>query len=160
MVSPPVVTFLKVIDGVAVDSARATVIWANAQPDTWIEASGGARKGWLWDGSAWSAPTPPTDAEKAAPLKLRRAAFFVALDAALGLTTSDPLIEDHVAAAIAASQTLSDADKRLALTLMSGATEFLRQDPDAPGLLDAVGAELGLASAAIDTLFLQTAGVS
>lgn len=108
-----------------------------------------------WSDGAWAAPS---EAATAASLALRRATFFMALDVALGLTPADPLIEDHIAAIIAASTNLSDAQKRSALTLMSAATVFLRADPDAPGLLDAVGAELGLTSAAIDALFIQADG--
>ncbi|MCI4664213.1 MAG: hypothetical protein MRY74_05785 [Neomegalonema sp.] len=152
--------YLKVVDGVARNAAEVDdPNWAAAQPETWILASGGAGRGWSWDGSSWSAPVQ-SDAELAATLSLRAPAFFQALDEALGLTTSDPLAPDYVAAQISASSTLTATEKRQALTLLASATEFLRADPNAPGLLDAVGAELGLTSAQIDAMFLSAGGAA
>ena len=55
----------------------------------------------------------PSAAETAATIRLRRAAFFLALDAALGLGPLDPLPEEHLVAVIAASS-LPDATKRQA----------------------------------------------
>lgn len=96
----------------------------------------------------------PTTPEIAAKLSLRRAAFFLALDSALGLTSSDALVHDYVKAQIEATAALTAEQKRAALTLLLNATTFYRADPDQPGLLDAVGAILGLSSSQIDDLFI------
>jgi hypothetical protein len=45
----------------------------------------------------------------------------------------------------------------VARTLARTATVFHRNDPDRPGLLDRIGALLGLAPEAIDSLFLEAA---
>ena len=93
----------------------------------------------------------------AAEITLSRAEFFLALDGALALGASDPLIEDHVKATISASLALDDATKRKALILVGAATEFPRNDPRNPGLIDAIGALFGFASAAIDGIFVGAA---
>ena len=98
-----------------------------------------------------------TDVERAANIALPRAVFFLALDQALGLTAADPVVDQFVANAVSASTTLDEATKRTALTLLRGAVTFLRVDPDAPGLLDALGAELGMTPAQIDALFISAA---
>lgn len=102
-------------------------------------------------------PAPPSDAERAASIRLRRAEFFIALDSVLGLGPLDPLPEDHLAAAIAGSA-LDDATKRQAIILVRTAGEFWRADPDAPGLMDLIGTTiLGLTAGQIDAMFIASA---
>lgn len=159
MVELPKKTFLQVENGVAVNAAVGTDLWAASALGVWVEATDGATIGWSWDGAAWSAPSvsEPTDAERAALIKLSRTDFLMALETALSLTAADPLVDDYVAAQIDASA-LSAANKRLAKTLLMNAVEFWRVDPDRPQMLDTVGAAaLGLTSAEIDQLFLGAA---
>lgn len=109
--------------------------------------------------------TPPalTPAEQAATLCLPASVFWIALQMRLVdtavLTPSDD-VQAHVLAAIDAGVSagaLAALEAMTARTLVRTAVAFHRKDPDRPGLLDRIGALLGLAPEAIDSLFIEAA---
>lgn len=147
----------KIENGLVTNAAVADGAWAAAAPGTWVALPTGVGIGWRYDDASFTAPGA---SERAATIVLTRAAFFQALEAALDLSTADLLPEDHLIAAINAASALSAAQKRQAIMLTRYAREFHRNDPDAPGLMDAVaGAALGLTSADVDQMFLAGAEV-
>ena len=75
------------------------------------------------------------------------------------LTPSDD-VQAHVLSAIdagEAAEALTPIEAMAARILVRTAVTFHRVDPDRPGLLDGVAALLGLSSATIDMLFVETA---
>lgn len=103
-------------------------------------------------------PDPMTDAERAALIALDRTDFLFALAQAVSQPFST--IVSYVSGVIDASD-MSASDKDLAKGLLTYAVKFHRVDPDiGADLLNAVGAELSLTPAQIDTLFLTAAGQS
>jgi hypothetical protein len=98
----------------------------------------------------------PTDAERAAGIALDRTDFLYALAQAVSQPFAS--IVAYVSGVIDASE-MDAAAKDLAKGLLAHAVKFHRADPDiGADLLNAVGAELSLTPAQIDTLFLTAAG--
>jgi hypothetical protein len=109
------------------------------------------------DPAVWSV-SGPTDAQRAALIALDRTDFLFALAQAVSQPFST--IVSYVSGVIDASD-MSALDKDLAKGLLTYAVKFHRVDPDiGADLLNAVGAELSLTPAQIDTLFLTAAGQS
>lgn len=111
-------------------------------------------------------PPAPTLAELAAGLSLRAAQFWIELQLALverdALSFQDD-VQAHVLLAIETAEAAGAIEPIAAMkarVLVRTATEFLRSDPDNPGLLDAIGALLGLTPAEIDALFLTAVGLA
>ena len=110
------------------------------------------------------APPTPTTAELAATLSLPAASFWIALHVLLidneVLTPADD-VQAHVLSVIdsaVSAEALTDLEGMSARILVRTATTFVRADPDRPGLLDGIGALVGLTSGEIDALFVAAAG--
>lgn len=107
--------------------------------------------------------TLPTQAELAATLSLPASDFWLALNLKLiekGSLALEDDVQDHVLATINAAVTalqLSATDGLAARILVKTAITFHRADPDRPGLMDAIGALIGLTAGEIDALFVETA---
>ncbi len=110
----------------------------------------------------FSAPEPNT-AELAATLSLASSDFWIALHLALiekGALGFEDDIQAHVLTAIdagVAAEVLSVVDAMAARILVRTAVTFHRADPARPGLLDGVGALVGLTLGEIDAIFVATA---
>jgi hypothetical protein len=111
-------------------------------------------------------PPGPTSAELAATLSLRASAFWVGLQRALvakGAMTLQDDVQAHVLVTIEAAEAGEAIDAETAMEArirVRTAGDFLRNDPELPGLLDGIGALLGLSPSDIDDVFLRAAGLA
>ncbi len=122
-----------------------------------------ARQIWDFTAGAWEPLQEPTGAELAATLSLDASDFWIALHVALigkGALTPGDDVQAHTLAAIDAgvlASELTEIDAMAARILVRTAQKFHRADPKRPGLLDGVGALLGLTSAEVDVVFTDAA---
>ncbi len=111
-------------------------------------------------------PHEPTTAELVAGVTLRAPRFWIALQRELVARAQLTPQDDVQASALVAIESAEQGGHIGAETAMEArimvrtATEFPRVDPDNPGLLDAMGALLGLTPADIDGVFAAEAGLA
>ncbi len=102
-------------------------------------------------------------ADRASRLVLRASDFWISLSRLLiergAIGPTDDARVFVVARIDAAAGAMIDADTALSARVrVMTAVEFHRNDPESPGLMDAVGALLGLTPGEIDDVFLAAVG--